>query len=54
MNFKTFRLPGRGGKDEIKRHLADICFDDVDLCYVVQGGIEWRDILSSVMNYRVP
>lgn len=51
---KNFGIAGRRCKDEIKRHLADICVDDVDLCYVAQGRIEWRDLVSSVMNFRVP
>jgi len=51
---KTFGIAGRRFKDEIKRHLADICFDDMDLCYVAQVRIEWWDILSSVMNFGVP
>jgi hypothetical protein len=37
---KTSGIAGRRCKDEIKSHLADICFDDVDSCYVAQGRIE--------------
>lgn len=40
MEEKTFGIAGRRCEDEIKRHLADICFDDVDLSYVAQGRIE--------------
>ena len=42
-----------GGKMKLKDILQIFVFDDVDLCYVAQGRIEWWDLVSSVSNFRV-
>jgi hypothetical protein len=46
--------PRRRWEDNIKMHLREIGFGDVDCIHWVQDRDRWRAVVNTVMNLRVP
>jgi hypothetical protein len=46
--------PRRSWEDNIKMYLGEIGFGDVDWIYLAQERDRWQDLVSTVMNLRVP
>jgi hypothetical protein len=46
--------PRRRWVDNIKVHLREIEWDGMDWIYVVQDRDQWRALVNTVMNLRVP
>jgi hypothetical protein len=40
--------------DNIKMHLREIGWDDIDWIDLAQNGDQWRALVNAVMNLRVP
>jgi hypothetical protein len=50
---KTWR-PRRKEKDNIKMDLGEVGCDDVDWVHLAENMIQWRALLNTVMNLRLP
>jgi len=46
--------PRRGWKDDIKMHLQEVGWEDMNWIDLVQGRDSWRALVTAVMNIRVP
>jgi hypothetical protein len=41
-------------KDNIRMELKEICCEDVDWIHLAQDKDQWRALVNTVMNLRVP
>jgi hypothetical protein len=48
------RPPRRRWLDSIKIYLGQIGWDGMDWIYVAQNRYQWRALVNTVMNLRVP
>jgi hypothetical protein len=46
--------PRRRWEDNVKMDLRDIGIDGTNWIQLAQDRVQWRAILSTVMNFRVP
>jgi hypothetical protein len=46
--------PRRRWKDNIKMDIREIGWDDIDWIDLAQDWDQWRALVSTVMNHRVP
>jgi hypothetical protein len=51
---RPFGRPKRKWEDNIRTDLREIRWKGVDRMYLPQDTDQWRDIVSTVMNLRVP
>jgi hypothetical protein len=51
---RPLRIPRRRWVDNIKMDLREIKWDGMDWIYVAQNRDQWRALLNTVMNLRVP
>jgi hypothetical protein len=45
--------PKRRWKNNIKIHLKEMGYEGVDWTILAQDRVQWRDLVSSIMNLRV-
>jgi hypothetical protein len=51
---KLLGRPGRRWEDNIRMNLREIGWEVVDWIHVVQDRDQWRAVVNTVMNLRVP
>jgi hypothetical protein len=51
---KTFEIPKRSWKDNIRVNLRETEWESVDWIHLAQDRDQWRAAVSTVMNLRVP
>jgi hypothetical protein len=51
---RPLRRPRRRWVDNIKMDLSDIGWDGVDWMDMAQDGDQWRVLVNTVLNLRVP
>jgi hypothetical protein len=51
---RPLRRPRRRWVEDIKMHLREIEWDGVDWIYMAQDRDQWRALVNTVLNLRVP
>jgi hypothetical protein len=50
----TLARPGRREEDNIRMDLRETGWECVDWIHLAQDRVQWRAVVSTVMNLRVP
>jgi hypothetical protein len=51
---KTTGILRRGWEDNIRMNLRETGLDGVDWIHLAQVGVQWRVLVNTVINFRVP